>query len=190
MNINLLQNGKYLLENKNSIKNIGETHSPFRKYRQFLSNFGLNQLIRSPTRVTTETSTLIDHVLVNSPEKISQFGVIDSGISDHNIVFCTRKITKEKTGDQRTNYDNFSDIDIAYSDFIFKLTEVIDKMAPMKQSKIKNNTQEWFDEEVAEKINIREKCFKKFKNTKLHVDEEIFKEAQKDTRNIIKRKKK
>ena len=63
-------------------------------------------------------------------------------------------------------------------------------MVPMKQSKIKNSTQEWFDEEVAEKINIREKCFKRFKNTKLHVAEEIFKETQKDTRNIIKRKKK
>ena len=144
-------------------------------------------MIRSPTRVTTETSTLIDHVLVNSPEKISQFGVIDSGISDHNIVFCTRKITKEKTGNQRItqfrsyknysaelfeealkniqfpNYDNFSDIDIAYSDFIFKLTEVIDKMAPMKQSKIKNNTQEWFDEEVAEKLILEKNVSKNLK---------------------------
>ena len=40
------------------------------------------------------------------------FGVIDSGISDHNIVFCTRKITKEKTGDQRItqfrSYKNYS----------------------------------------------------------------------------------
>ena len=63
-------------------------------------------------------------------------------------------------------------------------------MAPMKQAKIKNNTQEWFDEEVADKINIREKYFKKFKKSKLHVDEDIFKESQKDVRNIIKKKKK
>ena len=187
MNVNLLQNGKYLLENKNSIKDVGQTHSLFKQYKHFLSNFGLNQLVRNPTQVTTETSTLIDHVLVNSPEKISQFGVIDSGISDHNIVYCTRKITNEKTGGKKIsqfrsfrnysaelfeealkdinfpNYENFSDVDVAYSDFIFKLTELIDKMAPLKQSKTKNNTQEWFDEEVAEKINIREKCFKRLK---------------------------
>ena len=75
-------------------------------------------------------------------------------------------------------------------DFIFKLTTVIDKIAPVKESKIKNNTQEWFDREVAEKIAIRERLFKKFKKSKLHIDEAIFKESQKDVKNIIKMKKK
>ena len=42
-------------------------------------------------------------------------------------------------------------------------------MAPIKESKIKNNSQEWFDREVAEKIAIREKLLKKFKNSKLHI---------------------
>ena len=215
ININLLQNGKNILhENKNNFGDKNAIHSLLKQYKHFLTNFGLKQLIKTPTRVTRDTTTLIDHILTNSEEKISQSGVIDSGISDHSIIFCTRKIIKPKTGDQKIiqfrsfknysaelfeealkdidfpNYEHFSDIDAAYSDFIFKLTGVIDRMAPMRQSKIKNYTQEWFDEEVAEKINIREKCFKKFKKTKLHVDEEIFKEAQKDARNTINRKKK
>ena len=171
-------------------------------------------MIKHPTRVTRDTTTLIDHILTNSEEKISQSGVIDYGISDHNIIYCTRKIIKNKTGGQKIkqfrsfknysaelfegaltdidfpNYEQFTDIDAAYADFISKLTEVIERIAPMKQTKIKNNTQEWFDGEVAEKITIREKCFKKFKKSKLHIDEEIFKESQKDVKNIIKEKKK
>ena len=63
-------------------------------------------------------------------------------------------------------------------------------MAPTKTLKIKNNSQEWFDQEVAEKIKIREKCCKKFKKSKLHVDREIFKKSQKVVRDIIKQKKK
>ena len=60
----------------------------------------------------------------------------------------------------------------------------------MKQIKIKNNNQEWFDGEIAEKIANREKLFKKFKNSKLNIDEQIFKESQKEVRNLIKIKKK
>ena len=36
----------------------------------------------------------------------------------------------------------------------------------MKQRKMKNNSQEWYDGEVAEEIAIRDKLFKKFKKSK------------------------
>ena len=39
------------------------------------------------------------------------------------------------------------------------------------------------------KLILGGKYFKKFKKSKLHVDEDIFKESQKDLRNIIKKKK-
>ena len=78
----------------------------------------------------------------------------------------------------------------AYSDFISKISKIIDNLAPMKQSRIKNNSQEWFDGEIMEKIAIRDKLFKKFKNAKLHVDNDIFKEAKKEVVDLINRKKK
>ena len=80
-------------------------HPLLKPYKQFLSSFGLKQIISSPTRITCETSTLIDHVLVNSTEKISQFGIIESGLSDHQMVYCTRKINRIKKGGQK--YINF-----------------------------------------------------------------------------------
>ena len=51
----------------------------------------------------------------------------------------------------------------AYSNFIQKLMEVIDKVAPVKSKRIKRNSQEWFDSEISEKIIIRDKLLKKYK---------------------------
>ena len=72
------------------------------------------------------------------------------------------------------NYDSFDNLDFAYSDFISRLESVINVVAaPIKTVRIKNNTREWFDGEIAEKIYKRAKLYKKFKLTKLHVDENL-----------------
>ena len=52
-----------------------------------------------------------------------------------------------------------------------KILSVVDKIAPFKDQGIKNNTQDWFDDEVAKAIKLKEKCCKQFKWTKLHIDE-------------------
>ena len=44
------------------------------------------------TRVTMTTTSLIDHIVTNTPEKISDSSVIHTGISDHSLVFAIRKI--------------------------------------------------------------------------------------------------
>ena len=51
----------------------------------------MEQLIYIPTRVTSKTATLIDHVLINSSQKVSQYGVIELDIYDHDLVYYTRK---------------------------------------------------------------------------------------------------
>ena len=38
------------------------------------------------------TSSLIDHIVANTPVKISDSGVIHTGISNHSLVFAIRKI--------------------------------------------------------------------------------------------------
>ena len=42
------------------------------------------------------TSTFNDHVLTNSPHKVIQSGVIEMSLSDHEVIYCTRKTTKLK----------------------------------------------------------------------------------------------
>ena len=53
----------------------------------------------------------------------------------------------------------------SYTDFTSKLTKVIDEIAPLKDICIRNNTEEWVDEEVFEGIRIRDKLFCKLKKT-------------------------
>ena len=42
---------------------------------------------------------------------------------------------------------------------------------------MKNNTHDWFDDEVAEAIKLRGKSLKHFKLTKLQIDDELYKES-------------
>ena len=60
-------------------------------FTQLLNSHGYSQLIKCPTRVTSNSELLRDHIYVNNENKISQSGVIKTGLSDHFITFCTRK---------------------------------------------------------------------------------------------------
>ena len=51
--------------------------------------------------------------------------------------------------------------------------EVIDKVAPLKERRVKQNSQEWFDGEIADEIKNRDKLFRKFKKSKLQIDKDI-----------------
>ena len=61
------------------------------KISWFLRMFNFTQLINEATRVTSNSSTLIDHILSNSCEKICQSGTISIGLSDHFLTYMTRK---------------------------------------------------------------------------------------------------
>ena len=50
----------------------------------------------SRTDHSRTTSSLLDHILTNASWKISQKGVIDVGLSDHQLIYCTRKILRTK----------------------------------------------------------------------------------------------
>ena len=58
------------------------------------------------------TSSLIDHIVTNTPEKISDSGVIHTGISDHSLIFAIRKISiikKQENTIEIRNMKNFDD---------------------------------------------------------------------------------
>ena len=55
--------------------------------------------------------------------------------------------------------------------------KVVNKIAPSKEIRIKNNMHEWFDREIAELINAHQKLFLKFEKSKLHTDEENYKKV-------------
>ena len=87
-------------------------------------------------------------------------------------------------------YSEFLDINAAYSHFLQLIISVIDKLAPLKEIRVRNNTQEWMDEEVLEGIRIRDKLLSKFKRTKTHTDHVNFRKARNHVLSLIKKKKK
>ena len=118
-------------------------------YTEFCSLHGLRQLLNSPTRITESTSTLLDHILTNSVDRVSQSGILDIGLSDHMLTYCTRKITHKKHFEHKyirirylknysqegftqsleeanfPDYSNFNSVNEAYDNFVAKLTAII-----------------------------------------------------------------
>ena len=87
-------------------------------------------------------------------------------MSNHQLIFCTRKVKRTKFNKHNnvflrsfkrytvnvfvkklqkvnfSNYECFSCVDAAYTDFLNKLRKVVNEIAPSKEIRIKNNTQE------------------------------------------------
>ena len=93
-NINLFENGKFVFH-KSSIDNKN-LDSFTKKYHECCTLFGLKQLIKCATRITSNSSSIPGHVLASFPDRVSQSGVFDIGISDHQLIYCTRKTAKIK----------------------------------------------------------------------------------------------
>ena len=212
-NINLFHNGKCILKENQAMQNRIPSTSLVSPYKLFCQRCSLEQIIKHATRTTCSSSTLIYHILTNSREKISQSGVIDIGISDHQLIYLTRKLHKFKSNTHKqikirslknysieslnqglsminfSDYEYFNDVDIAYSHFIQRITPVINKIAPFKEIRIKNYSHDWFDGEILDKIILRDKRLKKFKASRFNIDEQLHKEAKINVQKLIKIKK-
>ena len=67
------------------------------------------------------------------------------------------------------NYKTFDDINGTYCNFFQKIMTVIDKIAPYRNKRIKGKTQKWFNSEGLDKLNGRDKLFKKLKKSRLNI---------------------
>ena len=179
-NINLLVNYKFILQ-KNKLLNFRNLNCPLMtKYKELYQTFFLKEIIQEPTRITSITYSLLDHILTNSGWKISQKGVIYVRLLDHQLIYCARKnlrikanmhnqiqvwSLKKYTSDflrkelKKVNFPNcniFYKVNIGYLHIVEKMSSVVDKIAPFKDQRIKNNNQNWLDNEVAKAIKFGE----------------------------------
>ena len=96
-NINFYLNNSYIFE-KNNLLQSQSIPSDIKNTMNSVQCLVLNKLIEVPTHVTCSSSTIIDHILASFPNRVLQQGVIDDRLSDHQIIYCTRKISKIKRG--------------------------------------------------------------------------------------------
>ena len=73
----------------------------------------LQQLISDPTRISESSSTLIDLIYTNSPDRVVCSGVSHVSISDHSMVYAYRKISigLVDKGHRTVTYRRFKDFD-------------------------------------------------------------------------------
>ena len=117
--------------------------------------------------------------------KFLQSGIVSIGISDHELIYCTRKVRKAKVYahkqisyqsmksyskekfiellslDVFPDYSHYTDIDQAYEDFVGRVSSAVNKIAPIKEVRVKQGSPEWFDGEILEKIKCRDKLLQK-----------------------------
>ena len=125
--------------------------------------------------------SLIDHILTNSKEKVRNYGVISSGISDDAFFHSTRKTKTGKTGKYNTisirfyrmyskesllerfrkkdlpGYSTFNCIDAACTDLTTAVQDIVNEIALMKDIWVKGNSKLWFDSDIKGAIRVRDK---------------------------------
>ena len=75
--------------------------------------FGLKQLIESPTRITCSSSSFVDHILANFLDRVTQQGILNVGLSDHQLIYCTRKITRiKRSSHEQITFRSFKNYNI------------------------------------------------------------------------------
>ena len=175
--------------------------------------YGLSQLITEPTRVTLVSKTLIDLCITNSPEKVSNSGVIHLGISDHSLVFMTRKVHHDRfcprTIEMRqfkhfqknkflndleqmpwSNVDLCSDPNDMWHEWKQMFVSCMDKHAPRKLKRISKKRAPWITKGLLNKIHRRDLIKKKAISSNDHEMWEQFKCARNQANNAIKQAKK
>ena len=146
--------------------------------------YGLTQLLTEPTRITQTTKSLIDLCVTNTPDKISQSGVHHLGLSDHSMIYMTRKAKIERTKYQFTktrdfkqfnkieflkdlakipwlDLDNYSNPNDMWEEWKTLFFRCVDNHAPVKTRQATRKKSPWLSNEIVQNIRQRDYLKKK-----------------------------
>ena len=160
-------------------------HPATKKLSSFIKPYGLNQIIKNTTRYSKDKNSIIDVFITNS-NYISNSGVCDANISDHQMILLTRKkikIPKKKCtfiGRSYRNYnkddfqnslreanwesfDALNDVTAKWDILIDKINGLIDARCPLKRYKVKQEKEPWITPPLLELIKDKDKALKKAK---------------------------
>ena len=152
--------------------------------------FDLTQLINTPTRITENSKTLIDLILVNNPKNVLSSGACDvPGISDHFFTYLAYSLKKNKFKPQTFRKRDFRNFDlegcmnaaeIANWENVFfvnnlddkvtilenTINDILDKFAPFRNFTIRKPTgTPWITEDIKFKMDERDKLKAAFNAT-------------------------
>ena len=142
-----------------------------RKLLSFTSMYNLEQLIDKPTRITENSSTLIDLLFANNNHRIVASGVLHVNLSDHSLIYCVVKAGVRRTPGRVIEYRSFKtyskqsflvdlehvnfdlvdkeqDINVAVNKWNELFTNVADLHAPIKKLRTKGIQTPWLTNDL------------------------------------------
>ncbi len=152
------------------------------------SELNMTQLIKDPTRITSHSRSLLDVIMISCPLIVKDSGVVDIGISDHSMVFCTLKLKAIKPSPTHLyarslkHYDPnqfVTELSLLPFDMVVSAQDAEDKLhlfnqlftntlnnhAPVKHTIIKGRSQSFINKDIKLLMNRRDKTLKVFRAT-------------------------
>ena len=169
-------NVNYLIENDHEV------------IKDVFTDNGFKQILNTPTP-TDQTSSLIDLTFVNNNQNISYKTVIPTGLSDHDLIACVRKVNNIKCELETIRYRDYKNYDVNVinnellninwdgvynSNYLNQglnviksiLKDTIDRHAPFVTKRVKRKKSPWMSKEIKRHMNIRVNCIAKLTNQK------------------------
>ena len=180
-NIDLTKNEIYIMGDLN-VDMLDKKNISTKKINDFIKPFGLRQLIKTPTRYSRDKNSMLDVIFTNS-DVISNTGVCDVHLSDHQMILTTRKkakIIKRKctfTGRSYRNYDkdifqtklidadwtlfdNEITVTGKWNELLKIIYDSIDNMCPVKVYRVKQDKEKWITPPLLELIKDKDYAMK------------------------------
>ena len=175
---------------------------------------GISQCVTTATRsFPNQEDSGIDHVYTNKPDKLAPVIAVNQGGSDHKLLFVTRfsksiqrnvryikkrtfkKFDKEKFKEEVRKlrwWDIYSCecVNTAVQLLSSKLTNILDKLAPIKKIQVRARYVPWLSEESKALMKQRDNAQKKAASSKSPDDWRIFKGLRNRVNNRLKSEKK
>lgn len=160
-----------------------------RRYKEVVDGLGLHQIIRSPTRITPYSSTLIDHILVSDIDLVLLSGVNDTlAISDHSLVFVVINATVPKFEACTRFFRDFNRLDMVSFEsdlrliswvrlfkfrsidekvgfFNAELLALFDRHAPLVARYFRKLEAPWITPVIRQMMDVRDRARKRFDRT-------------------------
>lgn len=161
-----------------------------KKYLEsLLHTFNLSQVIKEPSRVTRNTSSLIDVIGVENSINIRSGTKEMFNLTDHRLVFSYLKIESAKARDKTLSYRDFShfnneqfnlkmenfdyesvlrqdSLDESVTVFNRGLADIFDEHAPFKTVHIRRKYKPYITNTIQQIIKLKKNAFNKYKRTK------------------------
>ena len=177
LNIDMLEENQASAPIRNQFNNLLNTH--------YLYN-----AITKPTRITENSKTLIDHIIIPNTckHKINNAHSVDPAISDHHLIFCSfsailikekpifktirnyKNIDKDRLKNDINSVpwqicDIFDDVDDTLYVWESLYNNVVDEHFKERKVKVRSKSHPWIDGRIRKQLNLRFKLLKAAQKT-------------------------